>query len=91
MDVNSAVKRAKEYVNNLFEGESISDVGLEEVVFDEPSAAWEVTVGFARPWKRAQRSSFLPFDPPLLERDYKVVRVKDADGTIESVKIRQFK
>ena len=37
MEVNDAVQLAKDYVADLFEAEQITDVGLEEIVFDEKS------------------------------------------------------
>lgn len=34
MDIKPVVKRAKEYIRATFDDENISNVGLEEVVFD---------------------------------------------------------
>ena len=50
MDVKEAVRMAKEYLVELFAEESISDVGLEEVKFEDPSNKWNITIGFSRPW-----------------------------------------
>ena len=37
MDVKEAVRTAKEYVGELFDGEEIDNVRLEEVEFDDES------------------------------------------------------
>ena len=49
MDVKEAVRAARTYVIDLFDAEDITDVGLEEVVFDDDSSTWRITMGFARP------------------------------------------
>ena len=51
MDVKEAVQTAKKYVAELFTDETIADVGLEEVEFNNTSNSWEVTIGFSRPWQ----------------------------------------
>jgi len=51
MDVKEAVALAKKYVGEVFAGEPISDVGLEEVEFDDVAGIWAVTIGFSRPWE----------------------------------------
>ena len=46
MDVKEAVATAKKYVTEVFEGEDLADMGLEEVVFDDEADIWKVTIGF---------------------------------------------
>jgi hypothetical protein len=87
MDVKEAVRAAKEYVVDLFDGEEIECVGLEEVEFDHESDQWKITIGFSRPWDRPKTlSASLREDP--LRRSYKVVCINDADGKAVSVKDR---
>ena len=87
MDVKEAVGIAKSYIAELFGDEVITDIGLEEVVLDELSGDWKVTIGFARRWNRASA----PGTPVIvrrldsLERSYKVVRIKDSDGRVISL------
>jgi len=50
MDVKEAVKRAKQYVAELYEEEGLVNLGLEEIEFDEKAGLWRVTLGFSRPW-----------------------------------------
>ena len=50
MDVREAAQTARDYLVDLFAGEQITDVGLEEVEFDDLSNDWMITIGFSRPW-----------------------------------------
>ena len=81
MDVQSAVKKARAYLEELFQGEEIIDVGLEEVVFDDESNEWRVTIGFSRPWEKANIDFALSEGP---KRSYKVIQIDD-NGTIKSL------
>lgn len=92
MDVKKAVVTAKSYIADLFDGEEITDVGLEEVKFDEHQCSWVVTVGFFRPWdnkystSRNSMAAMLRDERPL--RSYKVVHIDDADGRVLSLSDR---
>ena len=59
MDVKEAVRTAKEYLAELFAEETITDVGLEEVVFDDASNEWNITIGFSRPWSQVAGTSVM--------------------------------
>ncbi len=81
MDVKSAVARAKQEIKALFGDEGISDVGLEEVEFDDSEHIWRVTIGFSRPWDQ-NKGLLGDFAGARKARDYKVVRIEDlTDGT----------
>jgi hypothetical protein len=95
IDVKTAVKRAKDYVAELFASEKIGNLGLEELDYDDAKRAWVVTIGFVRVWDRhppdrvgclaaglVQQS---PFDGQ--PRTYKTVTVAD-DGTVRGIKNR---
>ena len=84
MDVKEAVGTAKTYVADLFADEEIAHVGLEEIVFDELSGDWKVTIGFSRPWSQFN-AVVTALDPDRHGRAYKVVRIKDCDGSIVSL------
>jgi hypothetical protein len=88
IDVKEAVRIAIQYVSDLFEPEKISNLGLEEVVFDESTKAWDVTVGFSRPWNYFSGLAGA-FQPTDARRQYKVVRVNADSGNVISVKIRE--
>ena len=83
MDVKEAVRTAKNYVSELFTDETITDVGLEEVVFDDTSNNWEITIGFSRPWQKDSLAASLGNQPP--GRSYKLVCINDNDGHVTSL------
>jgi hypothetical protein len=90
MDVKDAVAAAKKYVAELFGPEGMSNLGLEEVEFDEQAGEWRVTIGFSRPWDSVTGWAVLTTPPPETNprRSYKVVRISDATGAAISVKDR---
>ena len=70
MELKEALKTAVAYVSQIEaltgRGETPeaflnnSDVAIEEVYFDDASDAWDVSVGFFRPWNRTGDSVFFP-------------------------------
>ena len=50
MEIKEAVAEAKKCVQELFVQESISNLGLKEVEFDDATGVWSITIGFSRPW-----------------------------------------
>ena len=91
MNVSDAVQVAISDTKKLFESESLSNLGLEEVAFDDASEEWIVTVGFSRPWDypKTNTGAFaaaLGTQMVRPERSFKIVRVKDSDGKVVSVK-----
>ena len=92
MDVKDAVNSAKTYVAELFANEGLSNLGLEEVEFDDSSGIWRVTVGFSRPWDRVAVHAITAMaQGTSVPRSYKVVRIDDATGRVVSVKARESK
>lgn len=91
LDVKEAVQTAKDYLTDLFADEDITDVGLEEVEFDEFDNAWKVTVGFSRPWDHENILSNTLDGNGHPNRSYKVVQVNDHDGVATSVTDRILK
>ncbi len=84
LDVKEAVRMAREYVCDLYLQEEVMDIGLEEVVFDDTSNVWKITMGFSRPWDRR----FTPtgaFRDAGKGRSYKVLRINDENGCVESL------
>jgi hypothetical protein len=82
MNANEAIALAKKYFAELFSEERPTDLGLEEIEFDDTQGIWSVTLGFSRSWQTR-----LPLHPP--DRSYKVVRFQDSDGRFISVKSLQ--
>ena len=90
MNMKEAARTAKEYVADLYAGEGITDVGLEEIEFDDRSNDWVVTIGFARPWDQKVNNLAATLERKQVPaRSYKVVRIDDDDdGRITSLKDR---
>ena len=84
MEVKEAISTAKGHVATLFADEEITEVGLEEVQFNEESDEWWVTIGFKRPWNRPIMDVNVLTQRALF-RAYKQVRINDSDGRIVSL------
>ena len=92
MDVKEVVKLSKQYVSDLFRDENLTNLGLEEIEYDDAGEIWYVTLGFSRPWDRditglgaltgAMKQPF---------RAYRVVKIRNTDGEVLSVKLRDLK
>jgi hypothetical protein len=88
MDVKEAVKRAKNYVTDLFAEENITSLGLEEIEHNSQAGVWEVTLGFSRPWNTQRNALTMVTGEPAVRRVYRVIEVRDIDGEVLSVKRR---
>ena len=86
MDVKQAVQAAKSHVAEIFADESIENVGLEEVEFDELNRIWAITVGFSRVWGRP--GNLIRALNGDTARTSKIVRIEDESGRVQSVKHR---
>lgn len=83
MEVKDAIAQAKEFVRELYQDEPIEKIGLEEVEFERGAGGtWAITIGFQRVW-RVAGGSFTMGSPT---RIYKVVRIRDTDGSFRSIK-----
>ena len=88
MNARDAIRRAKEYVNDVFSDENITNLGLEEIEFDETDRTWNVTIGFSRPWNSVRNTLTAITGEPAVKRAYKIVKLRDDDGQMISVKRR---
>lgn len=86
MDVQEAAKVAKNFVEQVFSDEEPTNIGLEEIEFDERSDAWDVTVAFSRPWNSVKTALSSITGEPLAKRAYKVVRIKNSDGSLIGIR-----
>ncbi len=83
MDVKEATHTAREYITDVFAGEEISQLGLEEVVHDPDGKQWRITFGFVRPW---DRQNTMAVNLGLKSgRAYKVVSIDEESGDIVSL------
>jgi hypothetical protein len=92
VDVKTAVKSAIAHIHELFDAEQISNVGLEEVGFDEAPQQWVVTVGFSRPWDypKGTLAALTGADMQAPKRTFKVVRIDDDTGEVVEIKNKPF-
>lgn len=102
MNAKEAVAAAKTYVEEMFADEQITDLGLEEVEFEDATNCWRITVGFSRP-QIAETYNKNPFNElrkggsliemmreKALSRSYKVVTINDNSAQVVSVKNREL-
>lgn len=86
-EVTAAIQSAKEFLLKAFRGETIENLGLEEVRRNKRDRTWEVTLGFNRRWDSPPASNnFLAMAAAAAaarpQRIYKVVTV-DLNGLEE--------
>ena len=69
--------------------EQVTNIGLEEVEFSPGENAWDITVGFSRPWNtpksRAQEVMESLGALSSLKRSYKIIKVAQ-NGRVISMK-----
>jgi hypothetical protein len=91
MDEKEAVAAAKRFVSDIYAGEQVTNLGLEEIEHIVSGGNWVVTLGFSRPWNtprtRAQEVLENLGAVSSLRRSFKVITIAE-DGTILSMKNR---
>ena len=91
MDVKTAIATAKSYVQDVYTEERVTNLGLEEVQYDDLRGQWAITLGFSRPWNsprtRAQEILEGLGGVSALKRCYKIITVAN-DGTVVAMKNR---
>lgn len=89
MDVKGAVVAAKKWVTDVYQSEGITNVGLEEIVLEPSDGVWQITIGFNRLWNSLRDSMDVLKGESTGKRIYKIVTVKENDGTVVSIKNRE--
>ncbi len=90
MNVKDAVRKAIEYIADIFESENLENIGLEEVVLNEDEDMWEVTVGFSRPWDHQKGGIIASVQALNPQRRYKIVKIENESGEVKSIKMREI-
>ena len=96
--IKEAVSAAVSFVKEAYEGEKLSNLGLEEIELSDDEKFWFVTLGFSRPWDFPKKSQSLnPYTAPLTgllqkpderpDREYKVFKVDVETGHVRSMKM----
>jgi hypothetical protein len=89
MDVKTAVGNAKQWLADVLVDEGISNVGLEEVEFDEQHGVWLITLGFSRPWNTVKNAFTAISGETASGRAYRTIAVKEPSGEVVSMKRRE--
>ena len=84
IQVKEAVANAFNFLRDIYGGESLHDIRLEEVEQSEDGKSWRITLSFLR--------DLSPLATALgkFSREYKVFSVDAATGAVQSMKIRQL-
>lgn len=98
MDAKQAVRKAVEYITDIYADANIEHVDVEEIDFDETATAWKITVGFFRHWDQPTRATqYLTriesrhWEPrEWKKRTFKVVQINDHDGRVVSMTHREL-
>ena len=88
-DVRTAVEIAKSWVRSVLMDENVSNIGLEEVEFDEQAGVWKITLGFSRPWNSPRTNALSAFTDTGLKRAYRIISVSDNTREVLSMKKRE--
>ena len=89
MDVKEAVDLTKQHIVDLFATEGVTNLGLEEVEYDDALDQWRITVGFSRPWDQPGPLAAVAGWPNAgMRRTYKIVIV-GKDGKVVAVRNRE--
>jgi len=92
IDIKTAVQRARNQAKELFEPESLPNLALEEVEFDEDEQHWLITLGYDSPHhvKRQTGPNLFPTIEEERKREYKVFRIDPKDGHLISITLRNL-
>lgn len=92
IDVKQAVKAATTFARELFDGDELRHLRVEEVELSDDQKLWNITLGWVEPAVRAKVSPLIPAygqdDIQKLPRVYKVFDVDAESGAVHSMKIR---
>ncbi|MDQ0467985.1 hypothetical protein [Labrys wisconsinensis] len=88
MDAKQAAKIAKAYVATMLEDENITNLGLEEI--DYNNGFWDVTVGFSRPWNtyRNPLAAITGAGDSTIRRAYRIIKIDNETENVLSMKRR---
>lgn len=86
--VKEAVTSAMDFVRDMYEGQRLRDLLLEEVEMAQADNQWLITIGFSLP-KEEPTSILSPATSKKLGRQYKIIAVDAVTGQPISMKIRE--
>lgn len=86
--VKQAVTSAMAFVSDMYDGQRLRDLLLEEVEMAEADNKWLVTIGFSLA-KEESTSILSPATSRKLARQYKIIAIDATSGQPVSMKIRE--
>ncbi|MFH1264552.1 MAG: hypothetical protein ABIK89_02410 [Planctomycetota bacterium] len=86
VEVKQAVTNALVFLEDMYQGEQIDEVRLEEVELSEDGDLWHVTLSFLR--GRGQSGLAKAIGSESRSREYKELTVMSRTGDVRSMKIR---
>jgi len=89
LSVKDAVSVAKDFVAEVLADEEPTNIGLEEVEYDEKTGNWLVTLGFSRPWN-SLRGPLSAVGGTPAKRAYRVITVSDSGRKALAMKRRDL-
>jgi hypothetical protein len=92
IDVKQAVKAATAFAREMFDGDELRHLRVEEVELSDDQRLWNITLGWVEPAVKAKASPLIPAygqdEIQKLPRVYKVFDVDAESGAVQSMKIR---
>jgi hypothetical protein len=88
MELKEIVKIAIDYIAEIFSDEKPSNIGLEEITYNEQDDVWSVTVGFSRPWDFHSTILSETLQQKQAARVYKIVKISNKNGKVNAITIR---
>lgn len=85
IDAKSAVKQAASHFKELMEGETIANLGLEEVNYYMDENEWHVVLGFQRYWPIAKDDFAGMIQQP--SREYRLLALHADSGALTSMRL----
>lgn len=88
MEVKEIVRTAMDQMAYILADENPTNIGFEEIIYDDDDKLWDVTVGFSRPWDYPN-GTFVLGGRTQPARHYKIVKVNN-EGDVVGIKIREI-
>ena len=91
IDAKQAVKKALEYLNEMYDANELKDVMLEEVELSDDDKYWNVIIGFARRQVSTAEGPMASLVGPTeqYKREFKIFTIDANKGIVRSMKIKK--
>lgn len=89
IDVKQAVKISLEYIKELYSGDEIRDLSLEEIEISEDNKFWLVTLAFTKQMMQ-HLNPMEAMTGPKYSRFYKEIKIDAESGLVRSMKNKKL-